>query len=86
MGKKKARDSRGLSCVQQSLFAFLNVLNQTLTLAHLVRRQGVALVGERVFPFLELDTDRRAHHVQRLTEVVHQIALVGIRQVFDLVP
>ena len=24
-GQKKARDSRGLSCVQQSLFAFLNV-------------------------------------------------------------
>lgn len=24
-GQKKARESRGLSCVQQSLFAFLNV-------------------------------------------------------------
>lgn len=48
----------------ESLFAFLNVLNQTLTLTHLVWRQGIALVGEWVLPFLELDADWRAHYVQ----------------------
>ena len=33
------------------------MLNQTLTLTHLVWRKGVALVSKRVIPFLELDTD-----------------------------
>ena len=33
------------------------------------------------FPFLELNTDRRTHHVQRLAEVVHQVAFVGVRQI-----
>ena len=63
-GRKKARDQRGLQKERQNLFAFLNVLNQTLTLTHLVWRQGIALVGERVLPFLELDADWRAHYVQ----------------------
>ncbi|PRW41101.1 hypothetical protein CSC04_1776 [Enterobacter roggenkampii] len=30
-GQKKARDSRGLSCIQQSLFAFLNVKDKYST-------------------------------------------------------
>ena len=75
----------GVLLTPDELFAFLNVLNQTLTLTHLVRRQGVAFIRKRVFPFLELNTDRRTHHVQRLTEVVHQIALVGVRQILNLI-
>lgn len=88
---KKARQMRALGVLcwwvnrPDSLFAFLDVLDQALTFTHLVRRQGVTLVSERVFPFLELDPDWRAHHVQGFTEVVHQVALVGIRQILDLV-
>lgn len=64
--ERALKDSCWWVNLADSLFAFLDVLDQALTFTHLVRRQGVTLVSERVFPFLELDTDWRAHHVQDL--------------------
>lgn len=83
--RKKPATSTGFYQHQQRLLAFFDVFYQTLTFTHLRRRQRIAFVRKRVFPFFELNADRRPHHIQRLTEIVHQITLVGIRQVFDLV-
>src|SRR5574344_685197 len=61
------------------------MLHQTTTLADLALGQLVLLALERVFPLLELDMDRGTHDLQRLAVVVHEVTLVRVRQILDLV-
>src|SRR5260221_1617156 len=63
----------------------LVALDQPLALAHLTRRQGISLAGERVLVAAERDAYRRAHQIERLAIDIDQIAAVGVRHVIGLI-
>ncbi|OMP14023.1 hypothetical protein COLO4_00411 [Corchorus olitorius] len=79
---KKEGPSGPSSCLA---FVFLQMRYQTLTLTLLGWRQQVAFARIRVITLFKLDANRRSHHVQRAAEVVHQVTLVGIRQILHLI-